>query len=98
MPESEITIGELARRIDGMVRGIEAMERRFDARFTVIDRRLESLQFVTADRYEAEQHAIRGEILEIKDTVRWVSRAVAGAIITLVASAVLMLLTARGGL
>lgn len=87
----EVTLGELARRI-------EAMERRIDVRFSVIDRRLESLQFITADRYNAEQIAVHAEIAEIKDKIKWVSRTIGGVLITLVSSAVLTLLAARGGL
>lgn len=90
MPESEVTVGEIWRRI-------LSLEARLDQGFSRLDRQLEHLQFVHADRYEAEQRSTAARLDALEDKSKWVARTVAAALITMVGTALLMLFTARGG-
>jgi hypothetical protein len=52
MPE-DITMGELARRLDRIDQQIEGVERRLDQKFVGVHRQMESLQFVSRDAFDA---------------------------------------------
>lgn len=90
MPDSEVTIGELARRL-------ESLDRAMGQGFSRIDRHLESMQFVHRETYSAERAAIINDLSELKDKMKWISRTVAGSLITAVTAAIVAI-AARGGL
>lgn len=90
MPDEEVTIGEVWRRLEGL-------ERRIDSGFSRLDRSIDALQFVHQDVYASNQRAIWDAINETKGKITWVTRTVAGALIVAVITALLGLFAARGG-
>jgi hypothetical protein len=78
MPD-EITMGELARRLDGF-------EKRNEDAFRTLNNRFDTLQFVHRDTYVVEMAAMderikvqRGRIDDIEERNRWLVRALATA-------------------
>lgn len=90
MPDEEITVGEIWRRLD-------SVERRIETGFSRLDRSLESLQFVNQDVYHSDQRALWAAIKDIQGKQTWVARTIAGALITTAITVLLALLAARGG-
>lgn len=89
MPD-EITVAELGRRID-------QIERQIGQNFSRLDRQLESLAFVHRETYGAERSAMQADLDDLKDKIKWISRTVAGSLITAITAAIVAL-AARGGL
>lgn len=68
MPESEVTLGELARNLI-------AMEGRVNEKFTTVNQRLDNLQFVPRREFEIEIKNLRDDVKELKDGKQWMQRA-----------------------
>lgn len=85
------TVGELDRRL-------EAMSKQMRDGFAQLRGAIESLNYIHRDRYEAEARAVERRIDLIEDRLQWVSRALAGAVISIITAAVLTLMSVRGGL
>lgn len=66
-PDDNITLGEIWRRLD-------SLERRFDVRATELGNKIDSLQFVHKDTYEAEKHADRTRLDAIEERLRFYGR------------------------
>jgi hypothetical protein len=75
MPDSsDVTIGELGRRLS-------AMEGRMNAQFGEVTRRLDSLQFVPRDVYQAEIGTLKVEVSELKSERKSDRRAIVTALV-----------------
>ena len=68
MPESEVTLGEVAR-------SLVALEGRINGKFTDVNRRLDNLQFVTRDVFDLSTQQQAERIKDLEDTNRWMARA-----------------------
>lgn len=86
--DNVITIGEISRRL-------KQLDRQMGQGFAKIDSHLNSLQFVHRETYaadmktlEAKHGALQSEIIDLKDKNKWISRSVAGALITAVVAAI----------
>lgn len=90
MPDNDITLGEITRRLD-------RMEKSTTEGFRAIEAKLERLPFVTLDKYTPEREALVSRLDTLEERAKWVSRTIAGAIVTMVASVILTLIAARGG-
>jgi hypothetical protein len=66
-PESDITLGELARNM-------AQMERRLDARFVGLDARFDKLQFVSREVYEVQIKQLVDEVEALKEAKKWTVR------------------------
>jgi hypothetical protein len=71
MPD-EITMGELARRLD-------RFETRIDQQFVGVHRQIDSLQFVSRDAFDALVNRVEG----LEESSQWRYRLLAGALVTL---------------
>lgn len=74
MSVDDMTLGELSRRLD-------AMERRLEAEFSKIGRSIESLNFVHIEQYRAERDALRSDVADIRDNLKWIVRSVVAALL-----------------
>lgn len=86
----EVTIGELARRLDGLERSIG---RQFDS----VTRQITSLSFVSRDAYEAQREAIMERLIELEEGRKWMARAVITALLFPVITAIIIVLVVGGG-
>ena len=75
MAESDVTIGELSRRLG-------SMDDRIGRQFTEVNRRLDGLQFVSQETYRVQMMAMERRLEELEEREKWRNR-------TLVAVAVL---------
>lgn len=80
MPESEVTLGEVAR-------SLVALEARINGQFAEVTRRLDNLEFVPRREFEIQVAAIEADVKELKDGKQWIQR-------TLVASFLFPILVA----
>lgn len=67
MPESDVTLGELSRRM-------VSMEGRMSDGFAAVNRRLDSLQFVNQETYRVEISAMSRRLDELEDAKKWTAR------------------------
>lgn len=72
VPGTEITWGEMARRLD-------RFEARIDAQFSGVHHQIESLQFVSRDAYDALVYRVDA----LEEAGKWRYRLLAGALVTL---------------
>lgn len=86
----EPTLGELQRQF-------ERMERRVDSQFARLDKSLENMQFVHRDVYATNQNALWKAIDDVKGRLTWITRTVAGALITAGVAAFMTIIAVRGG-
>ena len=86
----DVTIGELGRRM-------ATMENRMEAGFLSVAQSIQGLSFVHTERYEAERVASEHRLGDIEATLRWVTRAIFGAILTVVTSLIVAFFAATGG-
>lgn len=96
MPD-EVTIGELARRID-------RIDRAMADGFREVSRTIEAQQFVHIDRYDADRRADKQHFdlidqrhSEIKETTKRLWWLILAAVVGLIGEAVLFLALTRGG-
>lgn len=89
-PPAGLTTAELWRRMD-------SFEKTMEDGFKRLDRRVESLGYVSLDRYEADHRAMMTDIEELKGSVRWFARALGGMSLTLVGGIIVILIETRGG-
>jgi hypothetical protein len=71
MPD-EITMGELARRLD-------RFETRIDQQFVGVHRQIDALQFVSRDAFDA----LANRVDALEESSQWRYRLLAGALVTL---------------
>jgi hypothetical protein len=69
MAAEDVTIGELCRRLS-------AMESRMNAQFSEVNRRLDNLQFVPRDVYQAEMRAHDHRLIDLEEDRKWNRRAI----------------------
>lgn len=73
MPD-DLSNGEIARRMD-------RLELRYDVRFDRIDHKLDSLQFVHRDTYNAHLTALTDRIESLEENSAWLKKAIIGQIL-----------------
>ena len=83
MPESDITLGELARNMANM-------ERRLDQRFQETNNRIDRLQFVPRDVYEMQVRQLKEQVDELLEAKRWTIRTFVAAFLFSVAVAIVV--------
>ena len=100
-PQAEdITLGELARRIEGISTDqreqFAGLRRDFGLDIDRVEKSIAALTFVNPDVYaadkraaEIERGALEGRLKAVEDTLKWVSRTIAAAIITAVVAIIL---------
>jgi hypothetical protein len=99
MPLDEVTIGELSRRLS-------AFEKRVDDGFKGLGEKIQSLEYVHVDRYEAEQVTVDLRITAVdtrvaagEERLRWLTRmattALVSAVLTVAVTIIGYLLGAR---
>jgi hypothetical protein len=89
MPVDDVTIGELGRRLS-------AMEGRINSQFVDVNRRLDSLQFVTREVYETDMRARDRRIDELEEDRKWNRRTFVAAFLYPTAVAIVLILLAMG--
>lgn len=67
MPGDDVTLGELGRRL-------EALERRFDLRATELGDKIDSLQFVHRETFEAKHGALETRVKDIEEAKTFFAR------------------------
>lgn len=67
MPESDVSIGELSRRMT-------AMEGRFLAQFEHLNQRLDTLQYVSREVYAVQMQQQDARITALEERNRWLIR------------------------
>lgn len=87
----EPSMRELERRIDDL-------QARVDVGFRDITGQISTLKYVTIDRYDAEQNALRERVTRIEQSNVWLSRTVIAILISAVVTALTAVVMARGGL
>lgn len=68
MPDSDVTLGEVFRRLT-------SVETKFDAGITRLGDRIDRLEFVHRDVYTADMTTIRSRLDELEDDKKWTRRA-----------------------
>ena len=86
----EPTLRELERRIDDMAV-------RVDTGFRDTAAAIASLKYVTLDRYQAEQDALRERVARMEQSNVWLSRTVIAILISAIVTALTAVVLARGG-
>ena len=86
----EPTLRELERRIDDMAA-------RVDSGFRDTAAAIASLKYVTLDRYQAEQDALRERVARMEQSNVWLSRTVIAILISAIVTALTAVVLARGG-
>lgn len=86
----DVTIGEISRRLT-------AVEAEMHRGFTQTATQLERLAFVPREVWTAERRELVNRIEVLEERSKWIVRALAGAMISAVASALVILFIARGG-
>ena len=86
----EPTLRELERRIDDMAA-------RVDSGFRDTAAAIASLKYVTLDRYQAEQDALRERVTRMEQSNVWLSRTVVAILISAIVTAMTAVVMARGG-
>ena len=86
----EPTLRELERRIDDMAA-------RVDSGFRDTAAAIASLKYVTLDRYQAEQDALRERVARMEQSNVWLSRTVIAILISAIVTALTAIVMARGG-
>ena len=86
----EPTLRELERRIDDM-------SDRVDRGFRDMASQVASLKYVSIDRYQAEQDALRERVTRIEQSNVWLSRTIVAILISAIVTAVTAVVMARGG-
>ena len=84
-PESDITLGELAR-------SMAQMERRLDARFVEINGRFDKLQFVSREVYDVQIRQLQERIDALEESKKWTVRTFVAAFLFPVLVAVVVAL------
>jgi len=74
MPESDVTIGELSRRMGDL-------NTRMGDGFNAVNRRLDALQFVPRDEYRVQLASYERRLSELEETKKWGARAIIASFI-----------------
>lgn len=86
----EPTLRELERRIDDMAA-------RVDQGFRDMAAQVASLKYVSIDRYQAEQDALRERVTRMEQSNVWLSRTIVAILISAIVTALVAVAMARGG-
>jgi len=89
MPD-EITLGELARRLD-------RMEVRMDGQFAQVGRQIENLQYVPRDIYALQVGEMSGRIDELEQAKMWLTRTIIASIAFPILVGIIMALVVTRG-
>ena len=87
----EPSMRELERRLDDL-------QVRVDQGFRDMAAQVASLKYVTLDRYQAEQDALRDRVTRIEQSNVWLSRTIVAILISAIVTATTAVVMARGGL
>lgn len=74
MPDSDVTLGEVYRRLT-------SVEQNFNASLNRLGDRIDRLEFVHRDVYTADQAALNARIAELEDDKKWTRRALFGSLL-----------------
>jgi BMFP domain-containing protein YqiC len=105
--EDDVTLGELARRLEGFAVDVRSqftsLRTDFASDVERVERSIAALDVVTRREYAADKNTAAAEreapssrVKSLEDTVRWLSRTVAGAVITGVVGVILFASRAGG--
>lgn len=86
----EPTLRELERRIDDMAA-------RVDQGFRDMTAQVAALKYVSIDRYQAEQDALRDRVSRMEQSNVWLSRTIVAILVSAIVTALTAVVMARGG-
>ena len=87
----EPTLRELERRLDDL-------QGQVYSGFRDMAEQVKSLKYVSIDRYQAEQDALRDRVARIEASNVWLSRTIVAILISAIVTALTAVVMARGGL
>ena len=91
MPDSDVTLGEVYRRLT-------SVENSFTAGLTRLGDRIDRLEFVHRDVYNADMATLRARVAELEDDKKWTRRALfTSLLLPVVVGLILAALMLQGG-
>lgn len=85
MPESDVTLGELARRLT-------SFEGRVNGQFGEVRQRLDSQQFVHRETYDVQVKNLTDRVDDLEESKKWLARTLAASFFVAVVAPVLVAL------
>lgn len=77
---------------------MDDLQARVDVGFDRMTSQIAALKYVTIDRYDAEQNALRERVTRMEQSNVWLSRTVIAILISALVTALTAVVMARGGL
>lgn len=94
MPDSDMTLGELARNIRSMEtrqnQSLLAMEERVNHQLLAVNRRLDNMQFVNRDLYDSQMKGVIERVEDLEQSNKWLARTLATAFLVAFAAPILV--------
>ena len=91
MPDSDVTLGEVYRRLT-------SVELNFNASFVRLADRIDRLEFVHQDVYKADMAAMHARLSELEDDKKWTRRALfTSLLLPVIVGLILAALMLQGG-